>query len=274
MGKTYIRSADTAYLVDNIYLGDPNTSIARVVKKAYIGDENNIAQLVFVFALWSCSEPTLYSTVTGQTGTISGHNTFEFDNETGYFTLLGSATDHTLASLYSSGAYVYTGAYHATGLQYMECKKVSDVASTPMYTYDIWAMAKGYGEDKTRYEENDTVVGYTTLTKGGNTSGPTFNLSGYFNTEFYDQFGEEGGTYYTKSSKESGYREYTVTYNPSTWGYTQSYIHHYPVQSSETFSSKQTIGWNATKDVYMNNEVVGSKNSYTVDTYRITAIEN
>lgn len=274
MSETYISPSGAAYLVNKVYLGDPNTSIARVVKKAYIGDENNIARLIFIFAPWYCSEPKLYSTVTGQTGTISGHDTFEFDDETGYFILLGSITNHTLASLYSSGSYVYTGAYHSTGLQYMEYKKVSDVVSTPMYTYDIWAMAKARGEDNIRYEENDIVTGYTTLTKSGNISGPTFNLSGYFNTEFYEQFGEEGGTYYTKSSKEPGYYEWTVTYNPSNWGYTQSYVHYYPVQSSETFSSKQIVGWNATKDVYMNNEVVGSKNSYTVETYRITAIEN
>jgi hypothetical protein len=146
--------------------------------------------------------------------------------------------------------------------------------SIPMYTYDIWAMTKSIGEDKTRYEENDIVTGYTSLTKGSNASGPTFNLSGYFNTEFFEQFGEEGGKYYTKSSSEPGYCEWTVTYNPSNWGYTQSYIYHYPVQSSETFSSKQSTGWNATKDVYMGNEVVGSKSTYTVDTYRIKAIEN
>lgn len=274
MSKTYISPSGTAYLVNKIYLGDPNTSIARVVKKAYIGDENNIARLVFIFAPWYCSEPTLYSTVTGQTGTISGHDTFEFDDETGYFILLGSATDHTLASLYSSDSCVYTYTYHATDMQYMEYKKVSDVVSTPMYTYDIWAMTKDIGEDATRYEENDIVTGYTTLTKSGNASGPTFNLSGYFDIEFFEQFGEEGGTYYTIDRSEPGYYEWTVTYNPSNWGYTQSYVHHYPVQSSETFSSKQTIGWNATQDVYMNNEVIGSKNSYTVETYRVTAIEN
>lgn len=272
MSNTYISPSGTAYLVEKIYLGDPNTSIARAVKKAYIGDENNIAKLVFIFAPWYYSDPVLVATVNGQTGSISGHDTFHFDDQTGYFILLGSATAHTLSDLYASGACLYTYTYHITDLQYMEYKKVTDVESTPMYTYDVWAMTKEYVEDNVRYEENDTVVGYTTLTKGGNTSGPIFNLSGYFNTEFYDQFGEEGGTYYTKSSKEPGYYEWTVTYNPSNWGYTQSYIHHYPVQSSETFSTKQKIGWSA--NVYINNEVVGSKKSYTVETYRVTAIEN
>jgi hypothetical protein len=245
-----------------------------MVKKAYIGDENNIARLVFMFAAWYCDKPELYSTATGQTGSISGYDSFELDEETGYFTMLGSNLEHDLASLYNSGAYVYTDAYHTTGLHYLTAKKVSDKASTPMYTYDIWAMDKKICYDNLRYEENDTVTGYTTLTKGGNASGPTFSLSGYFDIEFFEQFGEEGGKYYTKDSREPGYYEWTVTYDPSSWGYTQSYVHYYPVQSSETFSSKQSTGWNANKDVYMANEVVGSKNTYTVDTYRIKAIEN
>lgn len=274
MSKTYISPLGMTYLVDKIYLGDPSKSIARAVKKVYIGDENNIARLVFIFAPWYYGDPVLYSTNTGQTGSISGHDTFEFDDETGYFTLLGSETDHTLANLYASGAYVYTDTYHSTGLHYMVLQKVSDVLSIPTYTYDIWAMDRKYGEDGLRYEENDIVTGYTTITKGGNSSGPTFSLSGYFNTEFFEQFGEEGGTYYTKSSNEPGYYEWTVTYNPSNWGYTQSYIHYYPVKSSETFATRQSTGWNANKDIYMNNETVGSKTTYTVETYRITAIEN
>jgi len=274
MSKTYISPSSTACLVNKIYLGDPSKSIARAVKKAYIGDENNKAQLIFIYTSWSCSDPVLYSTATDQTGSISGYSNFEFDNETGYFTLLGSATDYTLANLYVSGACVYTETYHAPGMQYMVLQKVSDIKSTPMYTYDIWAMTKARGEDKIRYEENDTVTGYTALTKGGGASGPTFNLSGYFNTEFFEQFGEDGGTYYTIDRSEPGYYEWTVTYNPSNWGYTQSYVHHYPIQSSETFSSKQIVGWNVTKDVYMNNEVIGSKNLYTIETYRIIAMEN
>lgn len=274
MSKTYFSPSGTSKLVNKIYIGDPDKALARIVKKAYIGDENNIARLVFIFAPWSCGNPELYSTVTGQTGGISGHTAFELDEETGYFTLLGSKSTYDLASLYSSGDYIYTGAYHSTDLHYMELKKVSDITSVPMYTYDIWAMAKRTGQDSLRYEENDIVTGYTSMTKGGNASGPTFNLSGYFNTEYFEQFGEEGGKYYTKSASEPGYREWTVTYNPSNWGYTQSYIYHYPVKSSETFSSKQSTGWNATKDVYMGNEVVGSKSTYTVDTYRIKAIEN
>ena len=274
MSKTYISPVDKAYGVEKIYIGDPNTSVARAVKKAYIGDLNGIARLIFMFAAWSYGQPKLSATATGQTDSISGYSNFEFDDETGYFTLLGAKTTYDLASLYSSGNYVYTGAYHATGLHYLELKKVSDMESIPMYTYDIWAMTKSIGEDKTRYEENDIVTGYTSLTKGGNASGPTFNLSGYFNTEFFEQFGEEGGKYYTKSSSEPGYCEWTVTYNPSNWGYTQSYIYHYPVKSSETFSSKQSTGWNANKDVYMANEVVGSKSTYTIETYNIEAIEN
>lgn len=274
MSKAYISSSEKNYLVDKIYIGDPNQSVARMVKKAYIGDENNIAQLVFIFALWYYSDPVLYSTSTGQTGSISGYSDFYFDDETGYFTILGSKSTYYLSDLYSSGNYVYIDSHHTTGLHYMTLQKVIDKTSVPTYTYDIWAMDKKIGEDKTRYEENDIVVGYTSITKGGNASGPTFNLSGYFNTEFYEQFGEEGGTYYTKSSSEPGYRKYTVTYNPSNWGYTQSYIHYYPVKSSETFATRQSTGWNANKDIYMNNETVGSKNTYTVATYRITAIEN
>lgn len=274
MSKTYISASEKNYLVNKIYIGDPNRSIARMVKKVYIGDENNIAQLVFIFAPWCYSDPVLSSTSIDQVGSISGHSSFEFDDETGYFTLLGSKSTHYLSDLYASGNYVYTGVYHASGLQYMTLQKVIDKTSIPTYTYDIWAMDKKTGEDKTRYEENDIVVGYTSVTKGGNASGPTFNLSGYFNTEFYEQFGEEGGTYYTKSSSEPGYREYTVTYNPSNWGYTQSYIYHNPVKSSETFATRQSTGWNANKDIYIGNETVGSKSTYTVETYRITAIEN
>jgi hypothetical protein len=273
MSKTYLSIDGTALDIEKIYIGDPNSSVARFVERVYIGDENNIAQLVFIYIPWYCGDPVLYSTSSGQTGVITGHDSFEFDNQTGYFTLLGSESDHNLASLYASGEYVYTDAYHSIDLHFLEYQKVSDVESIPMYTYDIWAMAKAYGEDNLRYEENDTVTGYTTITKSGDTSGPTFSLSGYFNTEFFEQFGEEGGTYYTKSSSEPGYYEWTVTYNPSNWGYTQSYVHYYPVWSSETFSSKQSIGWNATKDIYMNNEVVGSKSTYTIETYRITAIE-
>ena len=274
MSKTYISPVDKAYGVDKIYIGDPNTSVARTVKKAYIGDPNGIARLIFMFAAWSYGQPVLSATATGQTGSISGYSNFEFDNETGYFTLLGAKNTYDLSSLYSSGNYVYTGAYHTTGNHYMEAKKVSGVQSTPIYTYDVWAMAKGRGEDGTRYEENDTVAGYTSITKGGNASGPTFNLSGYFNTEYFEQFGEEGGTYYTKDSSESGYYEWTVTYDPSNWGYTQSYVHHYPVKSSETFATKQSTGWNANKDIYMANEKVGSKSIYTVETYKIEAEEN
>lgn len=274
MSKTYISPSGESKLVNKIYIGDPDKSVARMVKKAYIGDENNIARLVFIFLAWSYNTPELYSTATEQTGSVSGHTAFEFDEETGYFTMVGSKSDHDLASLYDSGAYVYTDAYYATGLHYLTAKKVSNKTSIPMYTYDVWAMDKKIGYDNLRYEENDTVTGYTTLTKGGNASGPTFSLSGYFDTEFYEQFEDRGGKYYTKSSSEPGYREWTVTYNPSNWGYTQSYVHYYPVQSSETFSTKQSTGWNANKDVYMANEVVGSKNTYTVDTYRIKAIEN
>ena len=274
MSKTYISPVDKAYGVDKIYIGDPNTSVARTVKKAYIGDPNGIARLVYLFAPWSYKQPVLNTTVTGQTGSISGYANFEFDEETGYFTLLGAKNTYDLASLYSSGNYVYTGAYHATGNHYLEAKKVSGVQSTPTYTYDVWAMAKDRVQDNVRYEENDTVVGYTSVTKGGDASGPTFSLSGYFNTEFYDKFEDRGGTYYTKPSKGPGYYEWTVTYNPSTWNYTQTYVHHYPVQSSETFATKQTTGWNANKDVYMANEVVGSKSTYTVDTYHIPAEEN
>ena len=274
MSKTYISPSGTAYGVEKVYIGDPNTSVARMVKKAYIGDPNGIARLIYAFAPWSYKQPVLNATITGQTGNISGYAGFEFDEETGYFTLLGAKTTYSLASLYSSGNYVYTGAYHATGNHYMEAKKVSGVQSSLTYTYDVWAMAKSRGEDNMRYEENDIVVGYTSLTKGGNASGPTFNLSGYFDTEYFEQFGEEGGKYYTKPSKDPGYYEWTVTYNPSNWGYTQSYIYHYPVKSSETFATKQSTGWNANKDVYMANEVVGSKSTYTVDTYHIQAEEN
>lgn len=274
MSKTYISPAGKACEVEKIYIGDPTASIARTVKKVYVGDENNRARLVFVFAPWSYSNPVLHSSIAGQVGTISGHNSFEFDDQTGYFTLLGSKVTYDLASLYASGSSVYTGAYHATGLYYMTLQKVVDKASVPTYTYDIWAMDKKIGTDPFRYEENDIVTGYASITKGGNASGPTFNLSGHFDTEFYEQFGEEGGTYYTKSSSEPGYREYTVTYNPSNWGYTQSYVYHYPVKSSETFATRQSTGWNANKDIYMANETVGSKSTYTVDTYQITAIEN
>ena len=274
MSKTYISASEKNYLVDKIYIGDPNQSVARMVKKVYIGDENNIARLVFIYAPWYYSDPVLYSTNAGQVGSISGYSNFQFDDETVYFTLLGSKSMHYLGDLYSNGNYIYTDIYHATGMHYMTLQKVVDKSSIPTYTYDIWAMDQKIGEDKTRYEENDTVVGYTSITKGGNTSGPTFNLSGYFNTEFYEQFGEEGGIYYTKSSSEPGYRKYTVTYNPSNWSYTQSYIYYYPVKSSETFATRQSTGWNANKDVYINNETIGSKTTYTVETYRITAIEN
>lgn len=274
MNKTYISPSGTAYGVEKVYIGDPNTSVARMVKKAYIGDPNGIARLIYAFAPWSYKQPVLNATVTGQTGSISGYANFEFDEETGYFTLLGAKNTYNLANLYSSGNYVYTLAYHATGNHYLEAKKVSGVQSTPTYTYDVWAMAKARGTDNLSYEENDTVVGYTSVTKGGNASGPTFNLSGYFDTEFYDKFEDRGGTYYTIDPAEPGYYEWTVTYNPSTWNYSQTYIHHYPVQSSETFATKQTTGWNTNKDVYMANETVGSKSTYTVDTYHIQAEEN
>jgi hypothetical protein len=274
MSKTYFSPSGKACVVEKIYIGDPATSVARVVQKAYIGDSNNKAQLVFVFAPWYYSDPILQSTNTGQTGSISGYSDFQFDDQTGYFTLLGSKSTYNLANLYVNGNYVYTGAYHATGLHYMTLQKVVDKASVPTYTYDVWTMATKTGEDNLRYEENDIVTGYTSITKGGNASGPTFNLSGAFNTEFFEQFGDEGGTYYTKSSSEAGYREYTVTYNPSNWSYTQSYVYHYPVKSSTTFATRQSTGWNTNKSVYTANETVGSQTTYTVNTYKIEAVEN
>ena len=274
MSKAYISPSGKAYEVDKIYLGDPTKSIARVVQKVYVGDNNSKARLVYVFAPWSYSDPVLYSTSTGQVGSISGYGDFHFDNQTGYFTLLGSKTTYDLGSLYTSGKYVYTSTYHATGLQYMTLQRVVNKTSTPTYTYDVWAMAKENFTDNVRYEENDTVVGYTSITKGGNTSGPTFTLSGRFDTEFYEQFGEDGGKYYIKNSSDPGYYEYTVTYNPSTWNYSQTYVYYYPVRSSETFADRQSTGWNVSKDIYIANETVGSKYTYTVDTYKITATEN
>lgn len=274
MSKTYIGLVGKNCMIDKIYIGEPNKQIARMVKKAYIGDQNNKARLVFLFVSWTYSSPTLQSTHSGQTGSIYGYSNFEFDDQTGYFTLLGPKSEYSLDSLYSSGRYIYISAYHATGLHYMTLQKVSDKTTDSSYTYDVWTMKKSFGTDDTRYEENDTVIGYTSITKGGSASGPTFGLSGRFDTEFFEQFGDTGGKYYIKDPSEPGYYEYTVTYNPSTWSYTQSYVYYYPVQSTETFASRQSTGWNASSDMYRANETVVSTETYTVETYKISAIEN
>lgn len=193
MSKTYIGNASSVSRQSKKIYFSP-AGVAQKVKKAYLGDDNDIAQLVFSSG-WTLGAEVLSGTATGQTSSIRGYDSYTFTEDTGVIALSGSQTYHTLASLLSSGKPVYTAVSSDTHTLTLKRVTDSSTSSSTSYSQGSWSSTS----KSSAYDDTFTVSGATSYSFNSTTG--KYSVSGSGSDSLTPEDDDHtGNSYYSVSS--------------------------------------------------------------------------
>lgn len=163
--KAYIGEQGTAQQARKIYVGD---GVAHLVKKAYLGDENGIARLVFTngpaWLKYSCNTSTTYERTDARVGETDTYTLwdrgalfteYKFDESYGF---AGLDWDHYVTFDDASQA---AGAYCFSSEAVWQLGSIVEVldqyGDTKGYTYETSCV--GSAEEHTEYSKGSTSYG-------------------------------------------------------------------------------------------------------------------